>query len=66
MSPRDALYRSDPWGAHTLAQYRLLMAETKETIHRTMQLIEESRELIRRFELVSAAFSSRPNAAPEQ
>jgi hypothetical protein len=70
MTPRHAIYRADPWGAHTLARYGLLMVETQEMIHRTMLLIEESRELLRRFELASAASSHLllrpPNVAPDR
>jgi hypothetical protein len=53
MTPRDALDEPDKWGKRALTDYRLLMAEAQETIHRTTQLIEESQELLRRFELAS-------------
>jgi hypothetical protein len=46
------------------------MVETQETIDPTAQLIEDSRELLRRLELASAEFLYSllrpPNAAPER
>ena len=65
MPPHDILYRPDPSSRLILAHYRLLIVEIQETIDRSKQLIEESRELLRGFD--SPTYSHRTaDTAPER